>query len=368
MKYFDYAASTPPSKETLEIYVDVSTHIYGNPGSVPEAYILEQKCHQDILEALSLEQTCDLIFTSGGTEANNLAIMGTIKHKIPKNSHFITSNFEHASVYDVFEHCAIGNKISHAPINENGYVKIEEFKRLLQPNTKFISIMHVNNELGTEQPIKELYNIAKAYNPNIIFMVDMIQGLGKVKALTFVPDIVTISSHKIYGPKAVGAVILKKDLALTKIIYGGNKENGQRGGTQSLPAQAGFARSVQTICKNLDVYLAQVKLVKDYFEKEVIKLPKISLNATSDANVVSIFIDIDKLAIQGVKDLMDLGVVISTKSADSNLTKYSRSLKAINLSDYRCERTYRISFSHHVTINDIDILLSSLEKFLENEK
>lgn len=369
MKYFDYAATTPTSEEALKVYCEVSKHVYGNPGSSKEAKELEEKSRNLILKSLGLESTSSLVFTSGGTEANNLAIKGAIKKYIDKGSHFVTSQFEHASVYEVFKKLEEGNEVSYASVTPKGYIDVNNFKSMLRPETKLVCVMHVNNELGTEQPIKELYNITKEYNKDIIFMTDSVQGLGKVKALDFIPDIMTISSHKIYGPKSVGAVILKNGLSVNSLILGGTKELGQRAGTQSLPAQAGFAKSVETICSNLSSTLNTVKQLREYLESQLNEMDNVYLNSKSDSNVVSVFIDLPVPATQGIEFFYEHDILISAKSADTNdLSIKSRTLKSIGLSDYVCDRTYRISLSHHKTKEDIDYLLHVINKFLVNYK
>lgn len=366
MNYFDYAATTPTSNEALDKYVEISKNIYGNPGSSVAAKQLEDKTRKDILKALGCEKTHHLVFTSGGTEANNLAILGVIKNRIPKGSNFITSSFEHASVYDVYSRLDRGNSITFCPSTKEGYIDIHAYKKLLKPTTKFVSFMHVNNELGTEQPVEQLYNITKEFNPNIIFMTDSVQGFGKVKPFNFKPDVFTISSHKIYGPKAVGAVIIRKDILLHNMISGGTKEYGQRAGTQSLPAQVGFSTAVQVMANNLDLYLDEITKLKDYVEFKVSELDNVYLNAKSDSNVVSIFIDVDENASENIKRIYEKGYAISAKSADSNNPySKSRSLKAIGLSDYRCDRTYRISLSHHKTKADIDGLFSAIAEVIK---
>ncbi len=367
MKYFDYAATTPTSEEALKAYVDVSQKIYGNPGSSTEAADLQEKIREGILKSIGLNKSCNLIFTSGGTEANNLAIKGIVKSMFPKGSHFITSKIEHASVYEVFKKLENGNKVTYIGCDKNGIIDIEEYKASLRPTTKFVSFMHVNNEVGTRQPISELYKVTKEYNKNIVFMTDTIQGLGKVQPLNIIPDILTISSHKIYGPKSVGAVIVKKEYALANLILGGTKEGGQRAGTQSLPAQAAFYTSVKKICTNLEEILHKVTELRKYLEEELTKIDGVSINAQSDSNVVSIFINIDMDNRQGIKFLFENDILLSAKSADSNnKASKSRTLKAMGYSDYICDRTYRISLSHLKTKKDIDYLITKIKLLIKN--
>lgn len=367
-KYFDYAATTPPSQEALNAYVETSQNVYGNPGSSLEAKKLEQEVHEKMLELLNMSDEYELIFTSGGTEANNLAISGTILKNFPQDCHVITSLFEHASIYETFQSLKPNTNISFVKVDKEGYIDIEDFKSLLTPKTKFVSFMHVNNELGTKQNIEKLYEITKKYNDKIVFMVDEVQGIGKVERLTITPDIFTISSHKVYGPKSVGAVIKKKDIKLQKMIFGGTKENGYRGGTQSLPAQVGFLKALEKITNSSEEVLSKVTMLKQYLEKEIVKIDKINLNSISDSNVVSINTDIDIPARIGLNWFREKGFSLSSKSADTNnLRQKSRTLKAIGLSDYKADRTYRISLSHHKTIDELDELIKGFEKFISEQ-
>lgn len=366
MKYFDYAATTPPSEKALEAYVEVSREVYGNPGSDPRAREFETTTREMILEKLNLKDECDLIFTSGGTEANNLAIMGAVKNHHPKGSHFITTSFEHASVLEVFDRLDAGNFVTYLPIKKDGYVDLKAFRKSLRPETVLVSVMHVNNELGTIQPVKEMYEIVKDYNPAIEFMIDSVQGLGKCALLDFVPEYMTLSSHKIYGPKSVGCVIAKKGHKLNRLIFGGTKEGGNRAGTQSLPAQYGFANSIIDTIDNLDGIINQVRILREHLTSELEKIDDVYINAKSDTNVVSIFIDTDFKSSEIINRLMKKGFLISAKSADSDdRAKKSKSLKSIGLSDYRCDRTVRISLSHHKTINDINELVAALKEIVE---
>lgn len=364
MHYFDYAATTKPSRLALETYLKISSEIYGNPGSSLDAKKVDQKVHQDFLNDLNLSEEYEIVFTSGGTEANNLAITGVLEGRFDGMMNVLTSDFEHASVFDVLEHYHPKIKTKYSPIDSFGYVDIEEFKKLLTPEINFVSIMHVNNEIGTLQPIEELYKIVKEYNSEIIFMVDGVQGIGKVAPLKIKPDLYTLSSHKIYGPKAVGALVKRKDIKVNKIIHGGTKENNFRGGTQSLGAQVAFQKSLNLILKDNSLILSRTRKIKNYLEEELKFLPNVELNISGDSNVVSIFIDVDVTAKIGLEWFYKNDVLLSSKSADStDFRKKSRTLKAIGLSDYRADRTYRISLSHHQEKKEIDFLINKIKSF-----
>lgn len=369
MKYFDYAATTPPSDLALEAYVEVSKKVYGNPGSDPRAHKFEEETRMSILKALKMDQECDLVFTSGGTEANNLAIIGTVKDHFPKGSHFMTTSFEHASVLEVFDKLDQGNFVTYLPINEYGYVDLKIFAKSLRPETRFVSVMHVNNELGTTQPVREMYDIIMDYNPNIEFMVDGVQGLGKAAQLDFIPDYLTISSHKIYGPKSVGAVIVKKERNINRLILGGTKEGGRRAGTQSLPAQYGFSKCVEYVVDNENKILDRVSAIRNYLEEKILQCDNLYLNARSDTNVISVFVDSDLTSRVIINKLYYLGFLISAKSADSNdRSVKSKTLKSIGLSDFRCDRTIRISISDSKTESDIDELVDAIKLIVINAK
>ncbi|MGL4589225.1 MAG: cysteine desulfurase family protein [Mycoplasmatales bacterium] len=358
MIYLDNAATTKPDHDVLQKYMEIAETCFGNPGSFLPAKQLEDQLRLDFLKLLNFDETkYDLIFTSGGTEANNLAIFGL---NLTKDDQLITSNFEHASVYEPFLKYTNSEFVT---VSSDGYIDTVDFQTKLSPQTKFVSFMHVNNEIGTEQDVEKLYKITKAYNSEIIFMVDSVQGMGKVKPLNFCPDLLTISSHKIYGPKMVGALIYRKDIKLSKQIYGGTKEHNLRGGTQSLPAQAAFYLASKKIITNFSSINEQIVKLKKHLMQKIQESEFLSLNIKSDCNVISVLLNPGFNNKEIVNEFAKREIFLSTKSADTNdLSVKSRTLKAIGFSDELCDRTLRISLSHHNTCTEIDIFFDELQK------
>ncbi len=370
MKYFDYAATTPIDNEVYEIYKNIGENCFFNSGCNKQAKKLETEARIRILNALNIcIENYELVFTSGGTEANNLAILGLAK-RLTKPSHFITSCFEHASVNSCFlELEKLGHQVTYIPVNKDGHIQIQDVLTAINENTVMVSIMLVNNELGTRQPIEQLFDEIKHTHPQITTMTDYVQGLGKLKFDHTHTDMFTISSHKIYGPKGVGALIKSKNTKISPLIVGGTNEFNMRAGLQSLPAQVAFAKAVENVINNFDLYNSQISKVQEYFNSLVNKSLFLTLNCKPQGNVSSIKV---KCNIENI-DVLDLmeerGFLLSARSADSSGIKlYSRSLLGIGLSKHDIDHCMRVSFSHHTTFEEVDSLVLNLEQIAQNNK
>ncbi len=361
MIYLDNAATTKPSKKSIQAYVDVSYDFFGNPGTNLAARNKDIEIRTGFKNALKYNDDYEIIFTSGGTEANNLALLGYLDVYKDLGYHIVTSKFEHSSINEIFNNLEEHFVVDYINITKEGYIDIEEFKSKLTNKTLLVSFMHINNELGTVQPIEQLYKLTKEFNSDICFMLDTVQGVGKSSCLNIKPDLSTLSSHKIYGPKAVGALIKKKEIFLKKQICGGDKENNNRGGTQSLPAQAGFLVALEESLNNLDTNLEIFKTLRNHVYKLIDQTNYITLNAFSDSNVVSIHVKSNLTNGEIVHELRKKNIYLSTKSADNcDPLIFSRTLKAIGLSDEDCASTIRISLSHHNTTDELDKLFEEL--------
>ncbi len=364
MKYFDYAATTPIDEEVYELYRKTGETCFFNSGCNKQAKNLETKARFSIMNSLNVnEDLYDLVFTSGGTEANNLAILGFAK-TLEKPSHFITSCFEHSSVNSCFiELEKQGHTVTYLPVNSNGQVDYDSVLNAISDDTVMVSIMFVNNELGTKQPIEEVFDSIKSNYPHIITMTDYVQGLGKLAFNHENTDLFTISSHKIYGPKGVGALIKTKKTKILPLILGGTNEFNMRAGLQSLPAQVAFAKSIENVIENFETNNNQINQVQTYFNELIEKSNVLTLNCIPQGNVSSIRVNcnIDNTEIL---DLMEKrGFFLSARSADSaGIKLYSRSLLGIGLSKKQVDQTMRVSFSHHTTIDDVQKLVSNLEQ------
>ncbi len=371
MKYFDYAATTPVNKEILNTYVKVTENYFAHAGVNPDIKRLEVEAKNVILEKLGFNKNeFELVFTSGGTEANNLAVKGYAKTFASKR-HFIVSSYEHSSMHESFEYLEeCGHEVTYINPNQNGEIEIDTLISALKDNTVLVSIMHVNNEIGSINDIKSLSKALKAKNKDIVFLCDNVQGVGKAKVLDNTNlDFVTISAHKIYAPKGVGALIKRKNVNVKTQIHGGTLENGMRGGTQNLANQVAFAKAVKDIMLNLDDVLAEIAKKRKVLIDLLLKNKKIKLNVESTSNVISIRINMQMQSESVVKLLLDKGFAISTRSAcSSKLNRGSRSLHAIGLTSCEQDHTFRISISHFSEITDIKALVNAFNEVIEENE
>lgn len=364
MKYFDYAATTPIDEKVYEVYKQTGENCFFNSGCNKQAKKLEMESRTRIMNALNLDpDTYSLVFTSGGTESNNLAILGYSK-TVENPSHFITSCFEHASVNSCFlELEKQGHSVTYIPVNNDGYVEVDKVLREIRDNTVMVSIMLVNNELGTRQPIEEIFEQVKAINENIVTMTDYVQGLGKLSFDHTNTDLFTISSHKIYGPKGVGALIKTKKTQIMPLIVGGTNEFNMRAGLQSLPAQVAFATSVENVIENFEENNKKIYAVQHYFNKLVTSSRHLDLNCVPDGNVSSIRVECNLENTEILELMEERGFFLSARSADSaGIKLYSRSLLGIGLTHEQIDHTMRVSFSHHTSLYDVLDLVNNLEQ------
>lgn len=364
MKYFDYAATTPIDEKVYEVYKQTGETCFFNSGCNKQAKKLESESRARIMSALNLDtEVYDLVFTSGGTESNNLAILGYAK-TLTKPAHFITSCFEHASVNSCFvELEKQGHSVTYIPVNKDGHIEPEKVLTAIREDTVMVSIMLVNNELGTRQPIEVIFEQIKAKHNHIITMTDYVQGLGKLKFDHTNTDLFTISSHKIYGPKGVGALIKTKSTKILPLIVGGTNEFNMRAGLQSLPAQVAFATSVETVIENFEEYNRKINEAQSYFNELVDNSQTLDLNCKPDGNVSSIRIASNLENTEILEQMEARGFFLSARSADSaGIKLYSRSLLGIGLTHEQIDRTMRVSFSHHTSLPDVLDLVNNLEQ------
>ncbi len=368
MKYFDYAATTPIDRSVYNIYQSIGEECFFNSGCNTKAKTLETNTRKKILTALELNDgNHELIFTSGGTEANNLAILGFAK-TLTKKSHFITTCFEHASVDACFKELENqGHSVTYIKVDAKGHINPKDVYDAITKNTVFVSIMSVNNELGTRQPIETVFEYIKNNHPHITTMSDYVQGLGKVVLDFKYIDLMSISSHKIYGPKGVGALIKTSNTSIKPLIYGGTNEFNLRAGLQSLPAQVAFAEAVEKIIANFDHHLAKINEARDLFLKLVDESSVINLNCPTQANVASIRLNSNAENTEILERMEERGFYLSARSADSaGLKLYSRSLLGIGMDKRDIDRTMRVSFSHLTSKSDVQNLIQNLEDVVKH--
>lgn len=270
MIYLDNCATTKPDKEVVEVMMKALTDDFANPSSlhsfglkVEKEIDIARKSAADLIGANADE----IYFTSGGTESNNIAVHGAILKNKRMGKKIITSKIEHASIYDQFKHYRdLGYDVCYLDVDEFGRVDIDKFKRELNDDTILVSLIYVHNELGTINNVKEIFEIVKSKNKNILCHVDGVQAVGKipVNVKDLGCDTLSFSSHKIYGPKGMGALYKKRDLNIESLVIGGGQEKGLRSGTENVPGILGFGKACELTNRDLEKRLVHVKEIKKY--------------------------------------------------------------------------------------------------------
>lgn len=281
--YLDNSATTAVSEEVLNEMEPYFREAYGNPSTLysvgREAKKGLDKARQRVADAINADPK-EIIFTSGGSESDNLAIKGIALKLKGKGNHIITSEIEHPAVKETLHFLeTLDFKVTYLPVYENGIVKVEDVKDAITPETILITIMHGNNEIGTLQPIAEIGKLAR--ERKILFHTDAVQTFGKVKVDVeeLNVDLLSLSSHKVHGPKGVGALYIKKGVRITPLIHGGGQERGIRSGTENVPGIVGFGKACEIANNNLEEnYARLVKTRDEIIEKVLDAVPESYLN------------------------------------------------------------------------------------------
>lgn len=369
MKYFDFAATTPPDNDILKTMIEVEEKFFRKPDSSLTSRKFKESIKSEILSTLNFPNDFEIILTSSGTEANNLGMLGKFTHKAEKK-HIITSSFEHPSILECCKELKrLGHEVTYIEPNLHGFIEPNDILQEVKPNTGLISIMQVNNELGTIQNINEIFKNIKEKYPEITTMTDSIQALGKTSLPTKYCDMLTLSSHKIYGPRGVGALIKQKNIALNPLLFAAEKNLSP--GTHSLGAQLGFLKALKNMINNFEDNSLKTETLKKYFLEKITKNSKIKINGSLDlhktVNILNLTLETAALSSTIVEYFEDNDIIVSTRSSCSaRSASLSHVLKSIGLPDNKIERTIRISFDHHTTKGDIDYLYSKLEDVLQN--
>ena len=370
--YLDNSATTSCSKAATEKMVELLTQDYGNPSSlhmkgvIAEKYITEAK--KKIAKTLKVEEK-ELVFTSGGTESNNLAIIGSALANKRAGMHVITTAIEHASVTNPFIWLSEnGFEVTYLGVDAYGQIRLEELKEAIRPDTILVSIMHVNNEIGALQPIEEAGKVIKSVNPKCLFHVDAIQSYGKMSIFPkkWNVDMLSVSGHKIHGPKGSGFLFIKDKTKVKPLIHGGGQQKGMRSGTENVPAIAGLAVASEEMYQNLEENRDHLFGLRDYFIEEVEKLDGVSVNGKKDHDSAPHIVSV---SIEGVRaevilhTLEDRNIYVSSGSAcSSNKPAISSTLQSIGVKKELLDSTVRFSFSIHTTKEELDYALEVMRE------
>jgi cysteine desulfurase len=372
--YLDHSATTPVDPEVAQLMMTYYTEKYGNPSSV-HSFGQEAKEGLEIareqVAALIGAQANEITFTSGGTEADNLAILGTADAQRNKGKHIITSAVEHHAVLETCEYLEKnGFDLTVIPVNEEGSIDPQAVAQAIRPDTILITMMHANNEVGTIQPIAEIGKIAK--EKGIIFHVDAVQSLAKipidVKAMNV--DLLTMSSHKIYGPKGVGALYIRKGVKLAPRVYGGGQEKKRRSGTENLPGIIGFGKACELAGLRMEAEEKQLKVLRDKLIDGILeRIDYVKVNGPRGDNRLPNNVNVSIQYVEGESLLLSLdmmGIAASSGSAcTSGSLDPSHVLLAMGLDHATAHGSLRFSLGRQNTNEDIDYVLEQLPKIVE---
>lgn len=370
IRYFDNAATTKVKEEVLQKMFPYFSELYGNASSI---YSLGRKSKRAIEEARSNvanligSKDNEIYFTSGGSESDNLAIKGFAYANKEKGNHIITSKIEHHAVLETCETLERqGYKVTYLDVDKYGFINLEQLNNAINSQTILISVMFANNEIGTIEPIEEISRIAKS--KNIVFHTDAVQAIANVPidVNKLGIDMLSMSSHKIYGPKGVGALYIRKGLTVEKIINGGHQERNLRAGTENIAGIVGVGEACRLANRNLNTHIEYLKSLRDYYIQKVNEdIKDIKINGDlvkrlpGNANISFKNMDAGTMLIK----LDEFGICASSGSAcNTGSTEPSHVLTAIGLTPELAEGALRVTFGDDNTKDDVDYLIDCIKK------
>ncbi len=371
--YLDHNATTPVAPEVAEAMIPCLTEIYGNASSVhslgQEARAAVEKARGQVAGLIGVRAN-EITFTSGGTEADNLALHGVVGGSDKKKKHIITTTIEHSAVLQTCRALETeGASATYVPVNGQGVVDPEEIRKAITPDTVLISVMHANNELGTVQPIAEIANIAREHK--VPFHTDAVQAAGKIPVSVeeLGVDLLSLSAHKIYGPKGVGALWIRGGLPIKPLIYGGKDQRARRPGTENVAGIVGFGAAAELVRLSLEEEGKRLSALRDRLEKEILeRVPQAAVSgreAVRTPNTSNIYFDfIEGEALVIALDLK--GIACSTGAAcSSGAVEPSHVLTAIGLPLERARASMRFSLGRLTTEEAIDRIVETLPGAVE---
>ena len=367
--YLDYSATTPVKEEVLKEMIPYFTEKFGNPSSLYDMGLESKeavdKARQQVAALINADPS-EIYFTAGGTEADNWAVFGTAEKFRAKGNHIITTKVEH---HAMLHSCAYlekeGYDVTYLDIDKDGRVDLKQLEDAITDKTILISIMLVNNEIGTIEPVKEAAAIAKKHK--ILFHTDAVQALGNVPidVKDMGIDMMSMSSHKIYGPKGIGALFIRKGVRIDNYMHGGAQENNRRAGTENLAGIVGFGKAAELAKENFDAHVKHSSQMRDYLKDRILsEIPDTFVNGTMDGrhpgnlNVTFEYIEGESILLL----LNQFGISVSTGSACSSKSlEPSHVLAALGIPDEMIHGTVRFTVGDMTTKEDIDYVVDNLK-------
>ncbi len=366
MVYLDYSATTPVNSEVLDSYVKASYKYPGNANSLHrlgvEANEMIEKSTKQIADILGVKET-EIIYTSGSSESNNLAILGTCLKYQNRGKHILTSPLEHSSIYGPLSFLEKqGFEVTTLPVDSEGRIALEDIKKNLRSDTILVTVNAVNSELGVRQPIEEIATLLKEY-PKCYFHVDMTQAIGKIDCSLKDIDLVSFSAHKFYGLKGIGVLVKKENIEIEPLIHGGKSTTKYRSGTPALPLIVSLAKALRLAVTDQAMKEEDVRKKNEYLRSQLTKYEFVRINSPKEA-----IPHILNISILGVKPetmlhaLEEDDIFISTQSACSSSRSLSEAVLAVTKDQKRASSSIRISLSPLTTQEELDFFLTSFEK------
>ncbi len=370
--YLDNSATTRAYPEVVDIIRKTMLEDYGNPSSMHMKGVDAEKYVRTAKELIADTLKCkpdNILFTSGGTESDNTALIGAASAAARRGKHIITTQIEHPAVLETCEYLSKqGYEITYLPVDGEGRLRLDKLREALRDDTIILSVMHTNNEIGALQPIEEIGQILREVNPDTLFHVDAVQGYGKYN---IIPkkcgiDLMSVSGHKLHGPKGVGFLYMSDRVRLRPVIFGGGQQKGLRSGTENVPGIAGMGEAIRITYEHIDEDVDRLRELKEYAVGRLKQMDDIIINGynngVSAPHIISISIK-DVRAEVMLHALEARGVYVSSGSAcASNKPAISATLKAIGLDKSLLDSTIRLSMSVYTTREEMEYALDSIEE------
>lgn len=372
--YFDNSATTRVLDSVKELVVKVMTEDYGNPSSKhrrgmdAEQYV--RQAASDIAKTLKVKDK-EILFTSGGTESNNLALIGTALANQRAGKHIISTRIEHASVYNPLAFLEQqGFEVTYLPVDGEGHISLEELKKSLRPDTILVSVMYVNNEMGAIEPVEEIGALIHQENPKTLFHVDAIQAYGKlvIRPKKQGIDLLSVSAHKIHGPKGVGFLYIDEKVKIKPLLYGGGQQRDLRSGTENVPGIAGLGLAAREMYTDNQKKMDHILALKDHMIEEMENLEGVTVNSRRGMESAPQIVSASFLGVRSevlLHALEDKGIYVSSGSAcSSNHPAISGTLQAIGVKRELLDSTLRFSFGLFNTMEEVDYCIRTLKELL----